>query len=121
MEKKKPIINWSKEEFSKNINKASDISFIDPSCPLTILSFKAGSLHAGFSDCVKQPGIYGSIWTPVQLLDVLKIENGMNTSDVRFAAQFRINQIDLDQLLSAGYVFILSSHLSLIVQDDMLI
>lgn len=104
---------------SKDINMASYISFIDPSSPLTILSFKAGSLQADFSDCVKLPGIYGSIWTPIQLLDVLKIENGLNTSDVRFAAQFRMRQIDLDKLLSAGNVFFLSPQLSLIIQDDM--
>ena len=120
MAKKKPTINWSKKELRKDIKMASDISFIDPSCPFTILSFKAGSLHAVFSDSVKLPGIYGSIWMPIQLLDVLKIENGLNTFDVRFVAQFKMSQIDLDKLLSAGKIFILYSNLSLIVQDDML-
>ena len=114
MGKKKRIINSSKEELNKGTKRSSDISFIDPFAPFTILRFKAGSLHADFSDCLKLPGIYGSLWTPIQLLDVLKIENGMNASDVRFAAQFSINQMLLDRLLSTGMIFTLSSNLSLI-------
>ncbi|MDE6741618.1 MAG: hypothetical protein K2J58_04735 [Muribaculaceae bacterium] len=118
MENKKRIINNSKEELNKEIKRSSDVSFIDPFAPFTVLSFKAGSLHADFSDCLKFPGIYGSLWTPIQLLDVLKIENGMNASDIRFAAQFSINQMLLDRLLSMGMTFTLSSNLSFIDYDD---
>lgn len=97
--------------------EVKDNFFIDPEASLTILTFKAGSLLADFPDCVKAPGIYGSLMTPIELLDSLRIENGVNTGDVRFAAQFRLSQSSLDILVSFGTTFTLTSNLSIILHD----
>ena len=86
--------------------------FLDPDAPLGILTFKKGSLHAEFSDCVKSPGIYGSLFMSIELIDSLYIRNGVNDNDVRFVAQFGIDQISLDCVISSGKTISLSSTLT---------
>ena len=80
--------------------------------PLSILSFHEGTLHAAFSDCVKRPGIYGTIINPIELLDTLIIKDGVNTETVRFAAQFNWNQSTLNDYIKAGMKIMISENLS---------
>ena len=80
--------------------------------PLAILSFKAGTLHAVFPDCVKRPGIYGTIMNPIELLDTLTIKDGINTETVRLAAQFSMLQADINKLIKEGKKILLSSNLT---------
>ena len=95
-------------------------SFIDPLAPLSILTFRKGSLHADFSDCSKSPGIYGSLFIPVELLDHLRIRDGVNTNDVRFAAQFSLDQASLDCMISSGKTISLSSTLSFLMRQPLM-
>ena len=92
-------------------------SFIDTNASLSILSFKTGSLHADFPDCIKTPGIYGSVFEPVELLDRLHIRNGVNAYCVRFAAQFGLDQQSLDRLISSGFTISLTPGLTFSFQD----
>ena len=81
--------------------------------PLTILTFKAGTLRACFPDCIKTPGIYGTIFWPIELLDKLIIEKGSNSHKIRFAAQFPIDQATLDKLTDKGVTINITENLSL--------
>lgn len=118
LDMKKHMTQGHKMEF-RNVTKGlKDNVVFDPLAPLSILYFKSGSLHADFPDCRKYPGIYGTLWMPVKLLDELYIEDGLNASDVRFAAQFRLNQITLDRLLQNGGIITLCSDLSIIVSRE---
>ena len=85
--------------------------------PLTMLTFKAGTLHADFQDCVKQPGIYGTILNPIELLDTLTIRNGVNATCVRFAAQFRLNQTSLNKKIKDGVKMVLTERLNITSTD----
>lgn len=85
----------------------------DHRAPLSILSFKAGELFADFSEGVKKPGIYGNIMNPIELLDPLIIEDGINAKNVRFAAQFNWNQIEIDKRIKEGMRIGLSEKLEL--------
>lgn len=115
MEKKRKITHtYEQESIAVNKGLTENVVF-DSLAPLSILRFKSGTLHALFPDCWKIPGIYGTLWMPVKLLDVLHIEDGLNASDVCFAAQFRINQIELDRIISSGNIITLSSDLSIIL------
>lgn len=80
--------------------------------PLAILTFKAGTLHTEMQDCIIKPGIYGTILTPIELLDTLVIKNGVNTNTMRFAAQFNWNQSALNANIKAGMKIILSENLT---------
>lgn len=115
MEKKRKITHTYVHK-NRSVNKGLTENVVyDSLAPLSILRFKSGTLHAAFHDCWKSPGIYGSLWMPIQLLDMLKIENGLNVSDVRFAAQFCIRQIDLDRIIAKGNIITLNSDLSIII------
>ncbi len=92
---------------------ANEDMMIDNRAPLSILTFKAKTLNANFSNCIKNPGIYGSIKIPVELLDTLIIKDGMNVKTVRFAAQFRLNQIELNNRIKEGFKIELSENLEL--------
>lgn len=100
------------------INTVHDGCLIDPSAPLSIIRFRAATLHSDFTEGVKSPGIYGTLLAPVELLDPLCIENGINVSDVRFAAQFSCTQRSIDMLVSSGKAIRLSSNLSLYIPHD---
>lgn len=113
MKKRKSLTHLHIIESASGIQKEPNNILFESSARYSILCFKTGSLHAEFPDCCKSPGIYGTLFTPIQLLDMLHIKNGLNISVVRFAAQFRIKQYDLDQLLTAGKIFALSQELLL--------
>ncbi len=80
---------------------------------LSVLTFRAGTLHADFPDCIKQPGIYGTIISPIELLDSLLIMSGVNANSVRFAGQFQINQEILENRLEEGMIVGLTKKLEL--------
>ncbi|MDE6379629.1 MAG: hypothetical protein K2L11_04085 [Muribaculaceae bacterium] len=85
--------------------------------PLTILTLKAGILHAEFTDCIKPPGIYGTIMDPIELLDTLTIKDGTNATCVRFAAQFRLTQTELNKKIKEGVKIVLSERLNITSTD----
>ena len=85
----------------------------DNHAPLSILTFKSGTLIANFDNCIKKPGIYGNIMHPIELLDTLIIEDGTNIVTVRFAAQFKLNQYELNNKICEGVKFIVTERLEL--------
>ncbi len=88
----------------------------DKHAPLSILTFKAGTLLSDFTEGNKQPGIYGTIMNPIELLDPLTIKNGVNIETVRFAAQFTWNQSTLKRHIKAGNKIFMSGNLLLSVE-----
>ncbi len=85
----------------------------DNRAPLSVLTFKAGTLYADFTENIKQPGIYGSILKPIELLDTLIIKDGINAKKVRLAAQFKWNQREVNKKIRDGMRIGLSESLEL--------
>ncbi len=70
--------------------------------PLSILKFRPGTLHSDFSEGVNYPGIFGTIFNPIELLDILIIKEGKNENGVRFVGQFSLNQEEIDNMIGEG-------------------
>lgn len=90
-----------------------DKKMTDNRAPLSILTFNSGTLIANFDNCIKKPGIYGNIMNPIELLDTLIIEDGTNSVSVRFAAQFKLNQSELNKKIGEGMKIIVTERLEL--------
>ncbi len=94
-------------------NGRSRQKMTDNRAPLSILKFHPGTLIANFDNCIKKPGIYGNFMNPIELLDTLIIENGTNAVTVRFAAQFKWNQSEVNKKISEGLKIIVTERLDL--------
>lgn len=109
----------SSSEDNRNERRNDDVKIFgnkvtDPTAPLSVLSFKAGSLLMDFQDSIRHPAIYGSLFMPNELLDEMHVSGGTNTNDVRFASHFFLTQDTLDRHLAAGMRFALATDLSFI-------
>lgn len=108
----------SKEDFgNERLNydvKLFGNDITDPTAPLSVLRFKAGSLLMDFPDSIWHPAIYGSLFMPNELLDEMHVSGRANTNDVRFASHFLLTQDTLDQCLAAGMRFALATNLSFV-------
>ena len=111
---KKSINEDNRDERRNDDVKLFGNNITDPTAPLSVLSFKAGSLLMDFPDSIRHPAIYGSLFMPNELLDEMHVSNGTNTNDVRFASLFFLTQDTLDQQLAAGMRFALATNLSFV-------
>ena len=88
---------------------------IDSSAPLSVLNFSAGTLKVDLPDCIKRPGIYGTLFQPIEFLDSLFVENGVNKSSVRVAGQFKCSQNDIYEYIQKGYKIELKEDLTIVI------